>query len=51
MVSFADKDDVLTLLIHLVTLPTTREPRELTFPMKKSVRNFVLPPNEINGTN
>ena len=30
---------------------TTREPRELTFLMKKSVRNFVPQPNEINGMN
>ena len=50
-VSFADKDDVLTLLIHLGYLAYDQRTQRAYIPNEESVRNFVPQPNEINGMN
>lgn len=50
LVTFREKDDVLTLLIHLGYLAYDKETEKCIFQMKKSSGNFQGRSGESNGT-
>lgn len=51
MISFQNKDDVITLLIHLGYLDMTRSIERLLFQMRKSGRNLSLQRKAKSGMN